>query len=109
DWLATIHQGKENALLEHQIVLSIMQHVKDYVSLDDPMGLNTFYEGGTLNSIGLMKANLTYLRNADDIFANKKDYQKLVAEFGQWRDNEKNKIWVRDKNTLQLKEVDKGN
>lgn len=88
-WLVTVHQGKNNPLLDKHEVSFIMRHVKAYVSIDDPMGIAPFYEGDTLNAIGSTRASLQPLLHADDIFENKQNYQKLVAEFAQWRDSQK--------------------
>jgi hypothetical protein len=88
-WLVTEHQGKENSLLNKREVALIMSHVKEYVSLDDPLSIASFYDGDTLNAIGATRASLQPLLNADDIFEKKQTYKKLVAEFSQWRDSQK--------------------
>ncbi len=66
-----------------------MKHVKAYVSLDDPMAIAPFYEGDKLNALGSNLVSLQPLLHADDIFENKQNYQKLVSEFGLWRDRKK--------------------
>jgi hypothetical protein len=82
-WLV---KGKQtDPFLSKSYVNFIMRQVKPYVNLDDPMDLLRFYEGNTLNNLGLTKANLEPLRNADQIFQNEDAYLHLVAEFSNWR------------------------
>jgi hypothetical protein len=88
-WLVTVHQGKKNPILDKHEVSFIMRHVKSYVRLDDPMNIAPFYVGDNLNAAGLTWVSLQPLQHADDIFENKQTYEKLVAEFAQWRDDQK--------------------
>jgi hypothetical protein len=82
-WLV---KGKHcDNFLDKNYVHLIMRFVGPYVNLNDPMGLLRFYDGNTLNNLGLTKASFAPLRNADQIFQNKADYLRLVAEFSSWR------------------------
>jgi hypothetical protein len=82
-WLVKGKHGDN--FLDKSYVHLIMRYVGPYVNLDDPMDLLRFYDGNTLNNLGLTKTGLEPLRNADQIFQNKADYLRLVAEFSSWR------------------------
>jgi hypothetical protein len=87
-WLVTEYQHKPIFMAENGIK-NMMALVKPYVDINDPMSLNSLYEGNNLGAFGLLQADAAPLTDSEAIFNDKQKYHELATQFVRWLDYQK--------------------
>lgn len=70
--------------LKKDIGTAIYPKALRLIDLSDPLLLKPYYAHGVLAGDGLAKAHWLMLNQADQIFAQEKDYDRMVAAFRKW-------------------------